>query len=114
MTDGFTPRTPVASHHPGPPRFVHVGEPIRDPIFVLAADTTGLGVEGEVEQGGRDGLAPRLPDLRLDPEPYDADAFEWSVVSAPPGSDGDVLSFATPTTPVGTACDSTPPTVSTN
>jgi glycosidase len=57
-------------------------------------------VEGEVEQGGRDGLAPRLPDLRLDPEPYDADAFEWSVVSAPPGSDGDVLSFATPTTPV--------------
>ena len=100
MPDGFTPRTPVSSHHPGPPRFVHVGEPIRDPIFVLAADTTGLGVEVEIEHGGRDGLAPRLPDLRLDPEPYGADAFEWSVVSAPPGSDGDVLSFATPTTPI--------------
>ena len=100
MTDGFSPRTPVSSYHPGPPRFVHVGEPVRDPAFVLAADTTGLGVDAEVGVGGRDGLAPRLPDLRRDPEPYPPGAFEWSVLASPADSDGDVLSFATSTTAV--------------
>jgi len=98
--DEFVPRTPVASHHPGPPRFVHVGEPLRDPVFVLAADTTGLGVDVEVGTGARDGLAPRLPSLRPDPEPYAAPAFAWSVAASPAASDGDVLSFATATTAV--------------
>jgi len=100
MTDEFRPRTPVSSSHPGAPRFVHVGEPIRDPAFVLAADTTGLDVDVDVEPGGRDGLAPRLPDLRREPRNYDPGDFEWSVLSVPPASDGDVLSFATSTTPV--------------
>lgn len=100
MTDEFSPRTPVASFHPGAPRFVHVGEPIRDPVFVLAADTTGLDADVDVEPGGRDGLAPRLPRLRREPRNYDPCDFEWSVASAPPTSDGDVVSFATTTTPV--------------
>jgi glycosidase len=98
MTDGFVPRTPVPSYHPGPPRFVHVGEPIRDPVFVLGADDTGLDADAGVTVGARDGLAPRLPELRRDPAPYDPGAFEWSVVASPAGSDGDVLSFATATT----------------
>ena len=100
MTDEFDPQTPVDTHHPGPPRFVHVGEPIRDPIFVLGADTTGLGVNAAVGPRDRDGLAPRIPDLRRTPEPFDADAFEWVVASAPADSDGEVLSFATSTTGV--------------
>ncbi|PSQ08513.1 hypothetical protein BRC93_15205 [Halobacteriales archaeon QS_5_70_15] len=100
MRDRFAPRTPVESHHPGPPRFVSVGEPIRDPVFVLGADTTGLGVDVDVEVGGHDGFAPRLPRLGRDPEAYAPGDFEWSIVSAPAGSDGDVLSFATSTTAV--------------
>jgi len=98
--DEFVPRTPVASYHPGPARFVHVGEPLRDPVFVIAADTTGLGVDVGVENGTRDGLAPRLPSLRRDPDPYDAADFAWSVAASPADSDGDVLSFATATTAV--------------
>ncbi|MFD1600928.1 alpha-amylase family glycosyl hydrolase [Halobellus rarus] len=98
MTHDFHPRTPVDSHHPGPPRFVHVGEPLRDPIFVLGADTTGTGVEVAAGPTDRDGLAPRVPEPRRTPEPYARDDFEWDVVSTPAGSDGDVLSFATSTT----------------
>ena len=102
MTDGFEPRTPIESYHPGPPRYVTVGDPIRDPVFVLRADTTGLDVEVEVDphDHGRDNLAPRLPTLREEPDTYDADAFEWSVAESPADSDGDVLSFATSTTAV--------------
>ena len=100
MTDEFDPQTPVDSHHPGPPRFVHVGEPVRDPVFVLGADTTGKSVDVAVEPHDRDGLAPRLPELRRTPRPYARDDFEWSVVSAPAESDGDVLSFATSTTAI--------------
>jgi uncharacterized membrane protein YgcG len=98
MTDEFQPQTPIDSHHPGPPRFVHVGEPIRDLIFVLGADTTNLDVDVAVDSRDRDGLAPRIPELRRTPSPYARDDFEWAVVSAPSESDGDVLSFATPTT----------------
>ena len=98
MTHDFHPRTPVDSHHPGPPRFVHVGEPIRDPVFVLGADTTGTGVDVAVGPDDRDGLAPRVPELRATPGPYARNDFEWDVVSAPAESDGDVLSFATSTT----------------
>ena len=95
MSSQFDPQTPVDSHHPGHPRFVQVGEPIHDSVFVIDADTTGLDADVEVEHGGRDNLAPRLTDLSVDPDNYDPEEFEWSVVSTPAESDGDILSFAT-------------------
>ncbi|QSG06575.1 hypothetical protein [Halapricum desulfuricans] len=96
---GFDPETPVELYRPGSPRFVTVGDPIRDPVFVIRADTTGLDVDAEIDAAdrGRDNLAPRLPALSATPE---LDAFEWSVSSVPPDSDGDVLSFAASTTAV--------------
>ncbi len=100
MSSSFDPETPVESYHPGHPRFVRVGEQIRDSVFVIDADDTGLDVAVETDQRGRDNLAPRLPELDTDPENYDAADFEWSVVSAPDDSDGDVLSFATSTTAI--------------
>jgi len=100
MSSSFDPQTPVDSHHPGHPRFVQVGEPIHDSVFVIDADTNGLDVDVEIEHGGRDNLAPRLTDLSVDPDNYDPDEFEWSAVSTPPESDGDVLSFATAETEV--------------
>jgi len=100
MSSTFDPETPVESYHPGHPRFVRVGEPIHDSVFVIDADDTGLDVDVEIDQGSRDNLAPRLPDLSVDPENYDADDFEWSVVSTPDESDGDVLSFATSKTEI--------------
>jgi len=102
MVDGFDPRTPVESYHPGPPRFVTVGDPIRDPVFVLRADTTGLDMDADIDphDHGRDNLSPRLPEISATPTEYDPTNFEWSVASVPEGSDGDVLSFATSTTAV--------------
>ncbi|MFC7115993.1 hypothetical protein ACFQH2_15040 [Natronoarchaeum sp. GCM10025703] len=100
MSSSFDPETPVESYHPGHTRFVRVGEPIHDSVFVIDADDTALGVDVEIDQGGRDNLAPRLPDLSVDPENYDDDDFEWSVVSTPEESDGEVLSFATSKTEI--------------
>ncbi|MCU4718539.1 alpha-amylase family glycosyl hydrolase [Halapricum hydrolyticum] len=98
MAEEFDPETPVESHHPGPPRFVTVGEPILDPVFVIDADTTSLGVDVEIDatDHGRDNLAPRLPELSV--TPTEPDDFEWSVSAVPEDSDGEVLSFATSTT----------------
>lgn len=69
-------------------------------MFIIDADDTGLDADAEVVGKERDNLAPRLPSLDVDPENYDAEDFEWSVVSTPEASDGDVLSFATATTAI--------------
>ena len=68
---------PVDSHHPGPPRFLQVGEGIVDPVFV------------DGDHGfDRDNLAPTIAgDPRRDPENYDADQFTWRVAERPTGSD---------------------------
>jgi len=100
MSSLFDPQTPVESHHPGHPRFVQVGERIHDSVFVIDADTTGTDVDVDIEHGGRDNLAPRLTELSVDPDNYDPEEFEWSVVSTPADSDGDVLSFATDDTEI--------------
>jgi len=102
MVNGFEPQTPVESYHPGPPRFVTVGDPIRDPVFVLRADTTGLDMDATIDphDHGRDNLSPRLPELSATPTEYDSTEFEWTVASVPEESDGDVLSFGTSTTAV--------------
>ena len=71
---------PAEGHHPGPPRFVHLDEQIVDPIFVDGHH--GL---------DRDNLAPSLAgEPRRDPDPYDADAFTWSLVESPEGSEATV------------------------
>ena len=69
----MTGQTPIDSHHPGPPRFMQVGERIVDPVFV------------DVEHGfDRDNLAPTIAGTpRRDPENYDADTFGWRVASRP-------------------------------
>jgi len=76
-------RPAFEGHHPGAPRFVQVGERIVDPIFVDG--NHGL---------DRDTLAPTIdgsPDR--DPEPYEADAFSWSLVERPADSEA-ALEFA--------------------
>lgn len=99
----FEPETPVESHHPGAPRFVSVDEPLINPIWTLGADTRGLDADEPPRWAlwdkGRDHLAPRLPELRADPENYDAGDFEWTLVDWPDESDGpsEVLSFVTAT-----------------
>jgi len=69
--------TPRSSHHPGPPRFLQVGDRIADPIFV------------DGDHGfGRDNLAPTVAGTpERDPDPYPADAFAWSLAECPSGSD---------------------------
>jgi glycosidase len=70
----------TAGHRPGPPRFVHADEKIVDPIFVDSQH--GL---------DRDNLAPSIDGTpRREPDPYDADAFSWSLVEAPEDSDATV------------------------
>jgi len=79
-------RSPFSGHHPGPPRFVHADEKLVDPIFVDSQH--GL---------DRDNLAPTIdgaPDS--DPEPYDREAFTWSLVERPEDSDADVEFAPTP------------------
>ena len=100
--NGFDPQTPVESYHPGPPRFVTVGDQIRDPVFVLRSDTTRLDMDADIDphDHGRDNLSPRLPEISATPTEYDPENFKWSVDSVPEESDGDVLSFATSTTAV--------------
>ncbi|MBX0288133.1 alpha-amylase [Halomicroarcula sp. F28] len=74
------------SHHPGPPRFMQVGQRIVDPVFV------------DVEHGfDRDNLAPTIAGSpERDPKSYDADAFSWSVVSRPAGSSATLEDAPTP------------------
>jgi len=72
------------SHHPGQPRFVEVGEALRNSIYVDG---------GHVFD--RDNLAPRIPNPQKDPEEYSADDFSWSLAQSPEGSSGDVLGFET-------------------
>jgi glycosidase len=77
---------PLESHHPGPPRFVELGDRIVDPVFV------------DVEHGfDRDNLAPTIAGSpERDPENYDGDAFTWSVASRPSGSTAVVQYASTP------------------
>ena len=71
------------SHHPGPPRVMHAGEKLVDPLTPDYRD------DGAPD--GRDTLAPRVPDPQRDPEEYAADAFTWRVVDTP--DDSDVTGF---------------------
>jgi len=79
-------QTPLDGHHPGPPRFMQVGQRIVDPVFV------------DAEHGfDRDNLAPTVAGApERDPENYDADAFTWSVASRPVGSNATVQYTLTP------------------
>jgi glycosidase len=74
------------SHHPGPPRFLQVGQRIVDPVFV------------DVEHGfDRDNLAPSIAGApERDPDEYDADAFTWSIAARPAGSEAGLASAPTP------------------
>ena len=79
-------RQPPDSHHPGPPRFLQVGDRIVDPVFV------------DAEHGfDRDNLAPTIAGTpERDPEGYDADAFAWAVASRPSGSTATVQYASAP------------------
>ena len=78
--------TPIDSHHPGPPRFMQVGQRIVDPVFVDAAH----GFD-------RDNLAPTVagPPER-DPDNYDSDKFRWAIASRPTGSRSELVAAPTP------------------
>ncbi|WP_229770460.1 alpha-amylase family glycosyl hydrolase [Halorhabdus sp. CBA1104] len=70
----YTERT--GGHHPGPPRFLQLGERIVDPGFV----DLGHGYD-------RDNLAPTIAgNPERDPDAYDADAFTWQLREKPAGS----------------------------
>ncbi|WP_135665001.1 alpha-amylase family glycosyl hydrolase [Halorhabdus rudnickae] len=63
-------------HHPGPPRFVQLGESIVDPIFVDMAH----GYD-------RDNLAPTIAGApERDPGPYEKGEFVWRLAEKPAGS----------------------------
>ena len=80
------PPTPIDSHHPGPPRFLQVGQRIADPVFVDAAH----GFD-------RDNLAPTIAGTpERDPENYDAEEFSWRVASRPAGSAAELAFAPTP------------------
>ncbi len=74
------------SYHPGPPRFMQVGQRIVDPVFV------------DADHGfDRDNLAPTIAGApERDPEGYDADAFTWTVASRPAGSSAGLETAPTP------------------
>ncbi|QSG15795.1 alpha-amylase family glycosyl hydrolase [Halapricum desulfuricans] len=79
----MTDRDAAAGHHPGPPRFMHADETIVDPIFVDGHH--GL---------DRDNLAPTIDGTpERDPDPYDPEAFSWSLSDQPEDSDA-VVEFA--------------------
>ncbi|MDS0260854.1 alpha-amylase family glycosyl hydrolase [Haloarcula sp. S1CR25-12] len=79
-------QTPTDSHHPGPPRFLQVGQRIVDPVFV------------DVEHGfDRDNLAPTVAGTpERDPDEYGAAAFTWSLASRPAGSSATLRYAPTP------------------
>ncbi|QGN07626.1 alpha-amylase [Halorhabdus sp. CBA1104] len=64
------------SHHPGPPRFLQLGESIADPIYV------------DMEHGyDRDNLAPTITGTpERDPDPYRKETFVWRLREKPEGS----------------------------
>ncbi|MFC7230976.1 hypothetical protein ACFQMM_05260 [Saliphagus sp. GCM10025308] len=66
----------IDSFHPGHPRFVQVGEKLWNSAFV-----------GPEMIGGRDNLAPRVPEASPNPEGYTAEDFTWSVAQRPEGSE---------------------------
>ncbi|WP_324663660.1 alpha-amylase family glycosyl hydrolase [Haloarcula sediminis] len=78
--------TPRDGHHPGPPRFLQVGQRIVDPVFV------------DADHGfDRDNLAPTIAgEPEHDPENYAGDAFSWSIVARPAGSEATVQYAPTP------------------
>lgn len=78
--------TPRDSHHPGPPRFMRVGQRIADPVFV------------DADHGfDRDNLAPTIAGSpERDPRNYDADAFCWSIAARPSGSEAELSAAPTP------------------
>jgi len=78
-----TTRSVGDSHHPGPPRVMHAGERLVDP---LTPDYKGDGAPD-----GRSALAPRIPDPERDPANYGSEAFTWRVVDTP--ADSDVSQF---------------------
>ncbi|MCU4716530.1 glucodextranase DOMON-like domain-containing protein [Halapricum hydrolyticum] len=74
-----TTRSVGDSHHPGPPRVMHAGEKLVDP---LTPDYRGDGAPD-----GRNTLAPRIPEPERDPDNYGSEAFTWRVVDTPDDSD---------------------------
>jgi len=69
----------IESFHPGHPLFVEVGEKLWNSAWV-----------SEELIGGRDNLAPSIPDATANPDNYDADDFTWSIAEAPDGSDAEI------------------------
>ncbi|WP_229126130.1 alpha-amylase family glycosyl hydrolase [Halapricum desulfuricans] len=79
----MSPPEPSRGHRPGPPRFIHADELIVDPIFVDSQH--GL---------DRDNLAPSIDGpAERDPDPYDPEAFSWSLIGRPDDSDA-IVEFA--------------------
>ena len=78
-----TTRSVGDSYHPGPPRVMHAGERLVDP---LTPDYRGDGAPD-----GRNTLAPRIPEPERDPDNYGPEAFTWQVVGTP--DDSDVTGF---------------------
>ncbi|MEF8882272.1 MAG: glucodextranase DOMON-like domain-containing protein [Halapricum sp.] len=74
-----TTRTAGDSYHPGPPRVMHAGERLVDP---LTPDYKGDG-----SPDGRRTLSPRIPEPRRDPDSCGSEAFTWKVVETPVDSD---------------------------
>jgi hypothetical protein len=74
-----TTRTAGDSYHPGPPRVMHAGERLVDP---LTPDYKGDG-----SPDGRRTLSPRIPEPQRDPDSYGSEAFTWKVVETPVDSD---------------------------
>jgi len=69
----------IDSYHPGHPLFVEVGEKLWNSAWV-----------SEELIGGRDNLAPSVPEATANPENYDTEDFTWSIVEAPDGSDAEI------------------------
>ncbi|MFB6129144.1 MAG: alpha-amylase, partial [Halorhabdus sp.] len=73
-------------YHPGPPRFLQLGEHIVDPIYVDMAH----GYD-------RDNLAPTIAGMpERDPDPYGRDEFVWRLVEKPAGSKAGIEYAPTP------------------
>ena len=68
------------THHPGPPRFGHVGETFYDRLITDVTEDHAGGMD-------RDSFAPQIVEpLDQDPENYGADDFSWAIVDAPSDS----------------------------
>ncbi|QSG11481.1 Glycosidase [Halapricum desulfuricans] len=82
----MTDHSHTDTHHPGPPRFVQVGERIVDPIYVDMAH----GYD-------RDNLAPTVAGTpERDPDPSDRSDFTWRLLETPDGSDAGLEYAPTP------------------